>query len=341
MPTRLIDLHVDWLLQYVHDSTVFDPAHYPEIKARLSQTAGYLQTTRAAVLACSRSPEDWASRTDPWAALIALITRIEAEFAGRLLIGVDDFDRWEDDPNGMTWGVVGVAGFDATIRSAADLAHLKPLFERGVRLFQPVATASGVLGGSATAGDDRGLTPLGLEFLDALRAAVPKASGRGPLALLDLAHLNHQTSSEVLDWFEADTSRTSQLLPIYSHGTPVHDGYDDPRALPIEHLSRLRALGGYLGLTIAPPFFTAVEQVEIMVHQVAAIPFQGQPGMHGIAIGTDFPRVAQPLPQVANAEEVVAWVLSRFDKSTANALLHDNARRLVAQLTGASHLLNR
>ena len=339
MPTRLIDLHVDWMLQYTPDSTAFDPAHYPGIKARLPQAVGYLQTARAAIVSCYRNADEWAARTDPWQALIELMARIEAEFSGRLLIGLDDFDRWEDDKNGLTWGIIGIEGFDATIRSTADLPRLATLFERGVRLFQPVYSATSALGGSSAPGDDRGLTPLGREFLDALFAAVPNPNGPSPQALLDLAHLNPLTSGEVLDWFEADPTRTDRLVPIYSHGAPAHDGFATPRALPLDHLRRLRALGGFVGVSVSPPFFTAAEEVEAAIRLIADIPFRGQPGMQGIGIGTDFLGINLTLPKLGDAEQVVDWVLSRFDKPTANALLHDNARRLLAQITGATHLV--
>ena len=339
MPTRLIDLHVDWLLQYAPDSTTFDPACYPGIKARLGQASGYLQTTRAAIVSCYRNTGEWTQRPDPWAALNELIARIEAEFSGRILSGLDDFDRWEDDKDGMTWGVIGVEGFDAIIRSAADLPRLKTLFQRGVRLFQPVYTATSSLAGSASDGDERGLLPLGREFLDTLVAAVPDPVGATPKALLDLAHLNPTASSEVLDWFEAEPARTKRIIPIYSHGAPVHDAYSSPRALPLDHVRRLRALGGFVGISMSPPFFDAPEQIEAAIRMVAETPFLGQAGMQGIGIGTDFLGVNQTLPKLGNAEEVVAWVLSRFDKPTANALLHDNARKLLAQITGATNLV--
>ena len=167
---RLIDLHVDWLLQYAPESTAFDSSLYPGAADRIGQSEGYLQATRAAVVSCYRDAREWENRPDAWAALAELIARIEAEFAGRLLIGPDDFYRWEDDADGLAWGVIGVEGFDALIRSEADLAHLPRLFDRGVRLFQPTYTASGLLGGSATPGDDRGLTELG--------RALPRPPGR-------------------------------------------------------------------------------------------------------------------------------------------------------------------
>src|SRR5215210_7249184 len=137
-PPRLIDLHTDWLLQYAPETTLFDPALYAGVSERLGQVEGYLSATGAAVLACYRNAEDWARQADPWAALGQLLTRNEAEFAGRLLIGPDDHGRWRDDPRGLCWGVIGVEGFDALVRTADDLDRLPRLVERGVRLFQPV-----------------------------------------------------------------------------------------------------------------------------------------------------------------------------------------------------------
>ena len=338
MPTRLIDLHVDWMLQYAPESTTFDPARYPGVKERLPQAVGYLQTTRAAVISCYRNADEWASRPDAWQALLELIARIEAEFPGRLLIGLDDFDRWEDDKNGLTWGVIGIEGFDAIIRTAADLPKLQTLFDRGVRLFQPVYTDTSVLGGSSAPGDDRGLLPLGREFLDALCAAVPEPTATSPRALLDLAHFNPTAAGDVLAWFEADPARVARLIPIYSHGTPAHEGFATPRALPVDHLRRLRALGGFVGVSVSPPFFAAAEEVEAALRLAASLSFEGRAGFEGIGIGTDFLGVNQTLPQLGDAEEVVAWVLARFDKPTANALLHDNARKLLARITGATHL---
>ena len=132
---RLIDLHVDWLLQYAGETTVFDPACYAGVNERLGQIQGYLQDTSAAVLACYRRADDWARHlANPWAALDELITRAEAEFPGRLLVGPDDLARWNAEPDGLCWGILGVEGFDPLIRAPDDLGHLAGLFERGVRV---------------------------------------------------------------------------------------------------------------------------------------------------------------------------------------------------------------
>ncbi len=332
---RLIDLHVDWLLQYAGETVVFDPALYPGVARRLGQAEGYLQATQAAVVSCYRRADDWGNQADPWVALGQLVSRIEAEFPGRLLIGPDDFDRWLDDPDGLAWAMIGVEGFDALVRSEADLGRLFPLFERGVRVFQPVYGPTSLLGGSSVPGDDRGLTDLGRGFLDALLALAPE--GPGPRPLLDLAHLNPSAASDALGWFEADPTRSTRVVPIYSHGTVTRDGSGAPRAITPANLARLRALGGVIGVGVSPPFFDAVEQVEAAIQAIAATPFLGRVGFEGIAIGTDFLGVDATLPTLGNADEVVAWAKKTFDRPSARALLHENALDLIARAVGVAH----
>lgn len=328
---RLIDLHTDWILQYATETTVFDPALYERVTGRLGQAEGYLLATGAAILSCYRDVEDWASQPDPWAALGSLIARIEAEFSGRLLIGPEDWSRWEDDPEGLCWGVVGVEGFDALVREPADLDRLPGLFERGVRLFQPVYTATSLLGGSSAPGDDRGLTELGREFLRTLLELSGKA---GTKPILDLAHLNPRSCGEVLDWFEADESRARRLPIVYSHGAIFHEGCRLPRAITVENLARLRALGGTIGLGVTPPFHAGVEELRAGIEAAAELPFRGRAGSEGIAIGTDFLGVNAVAPGLENAPAVVASLLSAFGPATAEALIRGNARRLLAGMLG-------
>jgi len=334
----LIDLHTDWLLQYAPETTIFDPALYPRVPERLGQAEGYLQTTWAAVLACYRSADDWAQRPDPWRSLADLITRLEAEFAGRLLIGPDDYHRWQLDRGGLAWGVIGVEGFDALVRAPADLDRLPGLFDRGGRLFQPVYGATSVLGGSAAEGDDRGLSALGIGFLNTLASLAHPAGGTRPI--VDLAHLNPRSAGDVLAWFEADSARAEQLIPVYSHGALSHEGFSKPRALTLGNLARLRALGGVIGFGVSPPFYDRPEQLKAGIETAASLPFRGRAGFAGIAIGTDFLGVDRTTPGLASASEVVSWIESAFDPETALALIQRNAQQLLARAVGASELEN-
>lgn len=335
MTARLIDLHTDWLLQYACETTVYDPAIYIDVPDRLPQAEGYLQTTSAAVLACFRRAEEWAAIGDPWPALLALIVRIEAEFGGRLLIGPDDYARWLADPDSLTWAVIGIEGFDALVRTPADLDRLPQLFERGVRLFQPVYNLTSALGGSAVIGDERGLMPLGYAFLEAVASL--SSDPAGPRPILDLAHLNPRSMSDALAWLEADSTRLDRVLPVYSHGALKHEGCTRPRAITLENLTRLRALGGNIGLSVGPPFYSSAEALKASFEAVATTPLLGQPGSDGIAIGTDFLGVNRVLPGLSNAPEVVGWVQANFEPDIAARLLHQNASRLLARSVGASH----
>ena len=328
---RLIDLHVDWLLQYAGECSTFDASLYPSTPSKRGQAEGYLQTTSAAVVSCYRNADDWAKQADPWASLGQLIARIEAEFSGRLLIAADDFDRWLDDEAGMSWAVIGVEGFDSLLRSDADLARIPRLFERGVRLFQPVYSPSSLLGGSSVPGDDRGMTELGIRFLD----AVLGGSNSGPRPMLDLAHLNPTSMADALSWFEADPGRSRRLIPVYSHGAPAHPGLESPRAITLDNLRRLRAMGGFVGVGVTPPFFTSIDQIKPAIEAVAAIPFEGREGYEGIGIGTDFLGVSKTLQGLGNATEVVDWFSANFDQATAPSLLLDNARTLLARMVGS------
>jgi membrane dipeptidase len=328
---RLIDLHVDWPLQYAGETTLFDPAMYADVADRLSQADGYLGATAAAVVALYRREEDWASQADPWSALTALLARVESEFPGRLLVGPEDLQRWRDDPEGLTWAMVGVEGFDPLIREPADLDRLGELFRRGVRVFQPAYGGSSALGGAAVPGDDRGVTDLGRAFL---RVLAELDEQDGPRPLLDLAHLNPRAMSDALDWFEADGERPRRLLPIYSHGATVHDGYVTPRAIAPSNLARLRALGGTVGFGVSPPFFETAEELRVEIERAAEVPFLGRPGFEGLAIGTDFLGVRTTLPGLGHAEGVVDWIGATFEPSAAEALIAGNARALINRALG-------
>lgn len=336
MPARLIDLHCDWPLQYAGETTDFDARFYPGVGARLGQVEGYLQGTSASVFACYRDAGDWAGCADPWLALGSLFARIEAEFPGRLLIGPDDASRWRDDSEGLCWGAIGVEGFDALIRTPADLDRLARLFEHGVRVFQPVYTAASLLAGSASPGDDRGLTDLGRAFLDLLAGL---ATDDGPRPILDLAHLNPRSASDVLDWFEQDGARSKRLIPVYSHGALSQDGFDSPRFITAENLGRLRALGGVMGFTASPGFYPTADALKASIETAASLPFLGRFGYEGLAIGTDFLGVDKTLAGLGNVAGVVAWLESTFDRETASSLVSGNARVLLSLATGAGPFL--
>ena len=229
---------------------MFDPSAYMRIPGRLEQLGGYMSATSAAVLSCACSAADFERPPTSWQLLGDVVTRYEAEFAGRLLIGPEDFGRWCSEPSdGLTWGMLGVSGLDDLVRDQPDLKRLPALFERGVRVIQLVETANSLLAGSAEPGDDRGLTELGRSCLSEIET-LPTNDRRGGRPIVDLAHLNPRSMSDVIETVES-SARTGRILLMYSHGAVAHSGFDGPRALDVQNLARLRAAGSLIGLTPA------------------------------------------------------------------------------------------
>jgi membrane dipeptidase len=228
--------------------------------------------------------------------------------------------------------MLAVSGFDWLVREPADLNRLPVLFERGIRVFQLTEGAISRLAGSAEPGDERGLEALGRSFL----AALAELSGPepGPRPIIDLAHLNPLAMAEVLDWIETDASGPQRLLPVYSHGGVARPDFHDPRAISHENLARLRALGGVIGLTPSPPYYRTPEELRGAIAAIAAVPFEGRAGYEGIAIGTDFLEVDQPLPGMKNVAGLCGWMGKTFDREIAPALILANGRGLLTLAAG-------
>lgn len=327
---RLIDLHCNWAIQYACESTQYNPAIYSDIPGKVSQADGYLSAVSAAVLVCGRRAEDWAALADPWRTVGEMIVRYEAEFAGRMLHGPDDVARWLAEPenDAICWGMLEIEGLDFLIREAGNLDRIRVLFDRGVRVFQIVASASSQLAGASASPDARGLTELGRSVLERLAELSPTDEPR-PRPVVDLAGLNARSTADVLSWFEGDPSRCQRLLSMRSHGEVERTG------LRHDNMVRLRALGGLAGLSVGPPGVASTESLRANIETIAAIPFQGRPGYEGIGIGTNFLELEQSMPQLASAAQVTDWLAATYPRETALALAQGNARQLLLHTAGS------
>jgi membrane dipeptidase len=333
---RLIDLHCNWLSQYATEATLYDATCYAEVPARLRRLEGYLLGTSAAVLACARKPEEWARHADTWRSLGALLACYEAEFTGRLLYGPADAARWRAEPaNGLCWGLLAVAGFDALIREPRDIDRLPALFERGVRVFQFVASHASLLAGSDESGDDRGLTDLGRSFLARL-AELATEGETSPRPIVDLAGLNARSMAEILDWFENDGAGSRSPLPMDSHGAWDRVPPAEGGGKGLQDLERMRALGGLIGLTPCAASFPAVADLHAAIETMASIPFEGRAGYEGIAIGTDLLGIDQALPGLEDVRRITRWLARTFERPAAAAVTAGNARGLLLRSVGAA-----
>ncbi len=333
---RLVDLHCDWLRQYATETTLYDGRLYPEVPGRVGRLDGYLLGTALTVLVCARKPGEGEGQPEHWNTLGLMLSRYEAEFAGRMIRDAGDVARWRSSPpDGLCWGLLGVDGFDGLVREADDLDRLPALFARGVRMFQPIAGSPGVLGGSSEPGDDRGLTDLGRAFLGRL-AGLASDGEAGPRPILDLAGMNAATMADAFRWLDADPSSRRKLLLASSHGTAGYRGLFEASSPDFRNLHELRSRGGAIGLTPGLPGCETVEELKSLVDLIAGIPFEGRESSEGIAIGSDLLGVEQPLPGLESARGLARWFDRSFDRKTAAAIVAGNARRLLLQSAGAA-----
>lgn len=237
MSFRIIDLRVNWLLQYVGEITTFDPHDYPDIKPRLGEVSGYLQDTLAAIIPCGRSSADWAKQTDPDQAISEIFTRVEAEFPGRILIGPDDYERFASEPHSLCWAILQLDDLDKLIKPTDATQQLSRWFDRGVRIFRLTDLAQ-------------------LDLLAQL------GSVTGPKPAVDLGGLDPESVNHALNWFDADPSRRARLFPMISHlKFDFHDF----------SIKRLRKLSGLVGLALGPSATEFCAQIEPLNEEVSGI----------------------------------------------------------------------
>jgi membrane dipeptidase len=341
-PVRLFDFHCEWLLQYATETMLFEQSAYGDVPGRLRALDGYLLGASAAILFCGRRPDDWARRADRWGSLGELIARYEAEFSGRLIIGPDDLARFGSEPaDGLCWGMLGIGGLDYLVREPADLDRLSGAFERGVRVFQLVDCPDSLLGGSACPGDERSLSELGLAVLDRLVEIGRSAGRNGVRPVVDLAGLNAQTVTKVLDWAEHEAARLERLV-LVSSCSPVAalapDCVATPHTAPTAHanLGRFRALGGVIGVTPGSPAAASAEALRELITAIASVPYRGCPGYEGIGIGTDYFRAAALLPELADVSRVADWLETTFGSEAGSSLAYGAGHSLAVRAIGGA-----
>ena len=178
-------------------------------------------------------------------------------------------------------------------------------------------------------GDDRGLTELGLAFLDRLDAIASSHETDGGRPVLDLAALNVWTTEEVLNWYESEPTRPDRLPLIRSHGTIGTPSRPVVTGLSSENLRRFRALGGIVGLSPGLPFFDSPEDFREGIEAVATVPYRGLSGYLGIGIGTDYLNLEQTFPQLENVAAVVDWLTANLATEAAALLIRGNGSGLM------------
>ena len=206
-----------------------------------------------------------------------------------------------------------------------EIALLDHYFALGVRSLGLTHNPRNAAGAGCTvpAHEPRGLTPFGREL-------VRRCAALG--VLLDVAHLAPEGIDDLLDAAEA----TSEAPPVVSTHTGVLALTPHPRNLSDDHLRRIAATGGLVGITLYPPHVrwegrpdslsNALDHVE----HVAALT-----GIRHVAVGADLDGFTPPGFPGGGDDARCYGLLDRglaergFDEPARAAVLGGNALRVL------------
>lgn len=301
-PIRLIDLAVEWPLQYAGESAAIDPSEAHGVRERLGQVDGYLSATRAAIAWFGPGPGE---RPDPWGEVSRRFAGIEAEFSGRLLADPIDLDRFEAEPDDtLTWAVAGLRNAADLLRTPGAEGKLAALIDRGLRAVR-------LLGSVDRPGDpanDRGLTDEERSIIASVCSCV---DGSG--LLLDLAGLPPTAAGEAMSLLEA--LGPGAVTPIVSLSGPMG-------GLGAETFGRLRSLGGLFGCCPGRSFAADAEEF------IKAIEANGE----ATAIGTGFLGIDDPIEGLGNVPDLIEWLSGRLGDGEAQWVVSENALALIRRV---------
>jgi hypothetical protein len=99
-------------------------------------------------------------------------------------------------------------------------------------------------------------------------------------------------------------------------------------------LAEVRSRGGAIGLTPGLPGSETPDEVRRLIDAIASLPFEGQIGHAGLAIGSHLLGTKRAAPGLASAREITRWLGQTFDRETAAAIAAGNARHLLLRSVG-------
>jgi microsomal dipeptidase-like Zn-dependent dipeptidase len=167
---------------------------------------------------------------------------------------------------------LGLEGADGT---GYDIRNIERLFAAGFRMSELCHYTDTAFAGSSSGVSGAGLSGLG-------REAVQAMDGLG--MMIDLAHASPATVADVLE--------LSPRAPLVTH-TGSAACHHDPKCLPDELLVEIVRRGGIIGLGFVTDYvgdggLDAIARV--LDHMIATL------GAHGVALGSGFCALPQPVP---------------------------------------------
>jgi microsomal dipeptidase-like Zn-dependent dipeptidase len=242
------------------------------------------------------------------------LERMASRSNGRLVIvkNAREFEgllyRREKKPE-LVGGLLALEGVHAL---EGDLDHLDVLFEAGYRMIGLTHFFDNEAGGSAHGMEKGGLSPFGRELV---RRVQEKRMA------LDLAHASPHVIDDVLAMATA---------PVMVSHTGVQGTCEGPRNLSDDHVRRIAATGGVMGLAMfegAVGGTTVEDTARAMCYTADLV------GVDHVALGTDFDgAVTAPVDASGLALLTEALMAQGFTDDEIASIMGGNALRVLCQV---------
>ena len=204
----------------------------------------------------------------------------------------------------------GFLGIEGAHCLEGNLENLQNLYYEGVRMLAPTHFFDNELGGSAHGISGAGLTDFGREVIHEMnRLGI----------IIDLAHVSPKMIDEILDL----TNR-----PVLVSHTGVKGTKDSPRNISDQHINRIAASGGLIGIG----FFRGAIKGEIK-HIVEAMKYvRDLVGIEHVALGSDFDGAATTPIDVTGLPFIVQELINQgFSELEIRAIMGENVRRFLME----------
>ncbi|MDL5510590.1 dipeptidase [Arenibacter sp. M-2] len=204
----------------------------------------------------------------------------------------------------------GLLGIEGAHCLEGNLDNVQNLYDEGVRMMAPTHFFDNELGGSAHGLSGAGLTNFGKEVI--------KEMNRLGI-IIDLAHVSPKMIDEILD----QTTR-----PVVVSHTGVKGTKDSPRNISDQHINRIAASGGLIGIG----FFRGAIKGEIK-HIVEAMKYvRDLVGIEHVALGSDFDGAATTPIDVTGLPFIVQELMNQgFSELEIRAVMGENVKRFLME----------
>ena len=259
-------------------------------------------------------PRTWTSLTQRALYLASRLQQAAARSGGKLSLIrtpadlASYLDRRRHEPK-ITAGLLTIEGAQAL---EGKVENVDVLYEAGFRMMSPSHFFDTEMGGSSAGVDKIGLTGKGREMVQRMEARH---------MLVDVAHASPKTIDDILSF---------ATRPVVASHTGVKGTCDNSRNLSDDHLRRIAATGGLIGIAffefaVCGPDAKAIARAIRHAADVA--------GVDHVALGSDFDgAIAEPFDVTGLGLLIDALIDSGFGEDDIAKIMGGNAIKL---FTGA------